>query len=103
MSLKRAQEGYLIIDHRYSPGVLPGDCAKGSPIVPAGNTFESATITCAHCNRIVVLNPLRTRPRGYCAKCDHYICDEPGCGLECKPFAKLLDELQEQAARQSQS
>ena len=95
-SNKRKSEGYLLIDNRYSPGVseeLIRSTGKDAPIVAPGQTFESATVTCAHCNRIVILNPDRTRPRGYCAKCDHYVCDNPGCALECIPFAKILDTL----------
>lgn len=77
-------EGYLLIDNRDAPG---------SPGVPAGAVFESATITCLHCNGVVVLNPNRKRPRGYCAKCGGYVCDTPACGLECRPFQKLIDQL----------
>lgn len=77
-SLKR-HEGYLMVDHRASPG-LPADFYKplgieSPPIAGEGKMVEAATITCSHCNGVVVLNPLRTRPRAYCAKCDHYICD----------------------------
>jgi ribosomal protein S27AE len=104
MPLKRDREGYLLIDNRESPGVSPelvhqAGKAGETPIVTAGQLFESATITCAHCNAVVILNPHRTRPRNYCAKCDHYVCDKPSCALECRPFKKVLDELYEQAVR----
>lgn len=82
MKSKRSQEGYLLIDNS-AAGVGP--------------KFETPTITCSHCHCIVVLNPLRTRPRGHCRKCDHYVCDKPGCNIECNPFNKLLDELQTKA------
>lgn len=88
MKSKKSLEGYLQIDHRFSPG-LPG--------TPEGAMLEAATHTCAHCHAIVVLNPKRTRPRGYCAKCDRYVCDTPACGLECRNMNQLLDRLQEQA------
>lgn len=101
---KPRREGYLLIDNRDSPGVSADLLHQAgklglAPVVPSGATFESATVTCAHCNAVVILNPNRTRPRGYCAKCDAYVCDTPACGLECRPFKKLLDELQEQASR----
>lgn len=71
-------EGYLLIDHRFSPG-LPEDVAIKSGYDPRftgeGKMLESATIACAHCLGIVVKNPMRVRERGYCAKCDKYICD----------------------------
>jgi len=94
MPSKRRHEGYLLIDHRNSPG-LPG--ALGGTGI-----FESATITCAHCHVVVVLNPDRSRARGYCARCDHYVCDNPGCNAECLPMNQILDELQEEAVRELQ-
>lgn len=87
---KRSHEGWLLIDHRASPGV---------PGLPEGSAWESATITCAHCQKVVVLNPQRTRERGYCRKCDHYVCDRPECNADCRNFNKHLDQLQEQAFR----
>lgn len=98
----KPREGYLLIDHRNSPGVSP-ECVRASGLptvaVGAGQALESATISCAHCNTIVILNPDRTRPRGYCRKCDAYVCDNPACNAECKPHLKTLERLQEQAFR----
>jgi len=76
---KRQHEGgYLKIDHRASPG-LPEDIARLSGFDPSmageGKLLEASTLTCAHCKCAVVKNPLRTRERAYCPKCDHYICD----------------------------
>lgn len=99
MPSKRRHEGYLLIDHRNSPGVsaeMIRACHK--PLIGGTGMFESSTITCAHCHVVVVLNPDRSRPRGYCAKCDHYVCDNAGCNSECLPMKKVLDDLQEQAA-----
>lgn len=99
---KRSHEGYLLIDHRHSPGLTPGevpDMGLDAPIVGAGQLYESATITCSHCQVTVVLNPLRTRERGYCTKCDHYVCDNPGCNRECLPMVRVLDILQELALK----
>lgn len=83
MRNKRSQEGYLLVDNR----------ASGQGMV------ESPTITCSHCQRVVVLNPLRTRERGYCPKCDSYICDEceavrVASGFECRPMKQVFDELE---------
>jgi hypothetical protein len=88
-----------MVDHRASPG-LPVDFYKplGSdmPAVGEGKMLEMATITCSHCNSIVVKNPLRVRERAYCSKCDHYICDS--CSVISKlplydhtPFEKIAD------------
>lgn len=101
MSTKRNHEGYLLLDHRNSPGAPEEMTAKtGLPTPQSGkNLFEAPTYTCSHCCRIVIINPLRTRPHEYCAKCDHYICHLCSAALaasgECKPFKQLLDETQD--------
>jgi hypothetical protein len=84
MFSKRSLEGYLSIDHR----------ATG-----AGALLESATLTCSHCQRQIILNPDRTRSRGYCSKCDHYVCDQ--CEAvrvqtgQCRTFKQVMDELEQ--------
>ena len=97
------QPGYLMIDHRASPGV-PQELIDASglpfPAVAGGQMFEADTAICSHCGAVVVLNPHRERPRGYCPKCHHYICDNPGCAVECIPFDKVLDDLQNAAFHQ---
>jgi hypothetical protein len=95
MKTKRNQEGYLLIDNRATEEAIPG---FGSRI------FETGAVTCSHCQAGVIINPQRTRARGYCPKCDHYICDSCeikrfASGGECKPFKKLLDEAQERLAK----
>lgn len=90
MLTKRSLEGYLLIDHRNAPG---------AGAVAAGATFESATVTCSHCHRIVVLNPDRSRERHHCRRCDHYICDQCATGGGCLPMNAVLDAAQERAAR----
>jgi hypothetical protein len=97
MKTKRRQEGHLLIDHRGSPGVsealthaagLPGSAGKG--------VFESATVRCSHCHATVILNPDRSRPRGWCASCDGYVCDNPACNTgTCLPQNKVLDIIEE--------
>lgn len=78
-SLNR-HEGYLVIDHRASPGI-PADIARKMGYDPddvaEGALLESATLTCKHCATSWRKNPHRVRARAYCRKCDHYICD--GC------------------------
>ncbi len=95
MKSKRSQEGYLLIDNRNAPALSMEEAAKtGREIAGAGvhGVFESATITCSHCHKVVVLNPMRTRERGYCAKCDHYVCDNPACNIDCTPLRAIMDE-----------
>jgi hypothetical protein len=106
MHSKRSHEGYLMIDNRESPGVSDEALRAMGPALPPGagrGMFEAPTITCSHCQTVLIVNPLRTRERAYCAKCDHYICD--GCGTVlaasgvCRPFAQIIAETQEAAMK----
>ena len=103
---KRSHEGYLLIDHTASPGTgslaaIPSTTRKNVPIVPEGKKLEANIITCAHCQRGVILNPQRSHDREWCWGCNHYLCDN--CGLvrkidgQCHNMQQLLDKLQEQA------
>jgi len=105
-SLKR-HEGYLLVDHRASPG-LPEDVALKAGYDPKfcgeGKIFEAASLTCSHCKNSWIKNPLRTRERAYCSKCDHYICD--WCDLKRQdplyvhlPYSKVVDITLELAAK----
>lgn len=102
---KRSKEGYLLIDHRDSPGMADEAMVKaGMPVGAGRGVFESATITCSHCQRVVVLNPLRTRDRGWCCKCDAYLCDWCYEAFKqtniCKPFVtQVVDEFMDAAAK----
>ena len=107
MSSLRRKEGWLMIDHRASPG-LPADfyqkiglSADPSPELGEGKLFETATMTCCHCNAVVIANPDRVRARGYCPKCNDYVCDNPGCHSNCTPFVKILDDAEKRAVRES--
>lgn len=104
------QMGYLMVDHRASPG-LPEDVARASGYDPKlageGKLFEADTMTCSHCKVSVIKNPLRTRDRGHCFSCNHYICDI--CAIAARqpdyvhtPFEKLIyDSLEERDLKQS--
>jgi len=93
----RQGAGFLQIDHRNSPGLSPADVAHlpGAVAVAAGVVHERDVKQCSHCQRDVVLEPLRTRERGYCPKCDSYVCD--GCEAirvktgACVPMVKRFD------------
>lgn len=99
MRTRRSAEGYLLIDHSASPGLTEGFARQfGMPVVAEGQKFESGTLDCAHCQRTVVLNAERERPRGHCWACDSYICDECGVAaqtLGCQNFNAKLEELGE--------
>ncbi len=92
--------GYLMVDHRASPGLTEAD-ALASGYDPKqcgeGKLFEADTLTCAHCKGTQVKNPLRTRERAKCHKCDYkYVCD--GCAAAMNspdydhlPFERRVD------------
>ncbi len=76
MFSQREREGYLQIDHRESPGVTAiAPPHPDVPIVGRGVNYQTATCRCSQCHRLILMNPLRTRPRNYCAKCNSYHCD----------------------------
>jgi len=103
---KRSLEGEVEIDHRASPG-LPDNVAHslGLPAhaLRGGQIYRGAFYVCAHCQCEIVKNPERVRPRGYCAKCDKYICDE--CEfqmvttLECRSAERQIDRALESLER----
>ncbi len=78
MFSKKSREGYILIDHRASPGFTE-EQAKTLNLpyeqVKEGAMLEMASLTCAHCKVAVIKNPLRIRERAHCFKCNHYICD----------------------------
>jgi hypothetical protein len=104
MTTQRSREGFVMLDHRHSPGVPDAIViAAGLPAGAGHGLFKSATYKCNHCQAIVVLNPKRTRERAFCTGCNSPICDGCGvrraAGLTCKPYKQVMDEIQERAVR----
>jgi hypothetical protein len=107
MKTKKMHEGYMLIDHRNSPGLpddLPPIPGLQSVRAPKGVIVEMAIVVCRHCQVEIIKDPQRTRPRGYCPGCDHYICDRCEgvrimAGGGCQTIEKLINRLQEQYAR----
>jgi hypothetical protein len=103
-SLKQGA-GYLLVDHRESPGLTPEDVAHvpDAIAVGKGEVLERDIKQCSHCQRGVVLEPNRVRSRGYCPKCDHYVCDQ--CEAiraktgDCVPMVKVIDRAFDNAIK----
>ena len=111
----RSLEGYMEVDHRESPGFTADQAvATGwrriASQVGKGQRAQVPTAICGHtragflCEAMVILNPMRTRDRGFCPKCQSYLCDQ--CELErrlsggeCKAKARLIDEHMDKAAK----
>lgn len=102
---KRSHEGYLLVDNRGGPGISDeAMLQQGLPVGSGRGVFEAPTYTCSHCQTVVIINPLRSRERSYCPKCDHYLCDNCGAvralnGGQCRTFRQIIEETQERADR----
>jgi len=112
MDWQRKHEGYIMVDHRDSPGISDDFIHKTSQVLPADaclplgagrSLFEAPTISCSHCQAMVIINPLRNRERGYCTGCGRYICDicteRRRIDGQCKTFQQLADEIVEAAIK----
>jgi hypothetical protein len=81
--------GYYMVDQR----------ATGIPVCAGNMLMECATYTCTHCQRVVMMNDQRTRPRYKCFGCSHLICDPCAAeklekyGGRCVTYAQQLDEI----------
>ena len=101
---KRKYEGLLVIDHRESPGITPEQARGFGPAVGKGEFLETPTYNCVHCQRVVVMNPLRTRARVCCQKCDDYVCDECEAARVLNPdilhrsFTQVMEDAQNAGA-----
>ena len=101
---KRSLEGELFISHQGSPGLDAGVAAwmgLDPKHLSKGQVLETPVVTCAHCQFVVVSNPLRTREREWCGHCDKYICDD--CAkilhvtLRCQNFEHKVEAVMEEA------
>jgi hypothetical protein len=107
---KRSREGYLMVDHRASPG-LPSNIAAEAGYdfrqCTEGKLFETACYTCAHCNMPVPKSYYAGREHAECIKCDHFVCDRCAV-LACQPdyvhlpFKKFIDISADYAAKTGQ-
>lgn len=95
-----------MIDHRDSPGLTDEEIRQSGSPIPLGMgraKVELPVLSCSHCQAMLVFNPMRTRERGHCPKCDRYVCDTCKAVLVatgiCRPFAKVMDETLEAAAK----
>lgn len=97
--LESSREGYLLIDHRASPGIpekIVQRTAFAGVNLGEGKLFEASTLTCGHCKTVQLKNTWRTRERGKCFKCMHYICDPCALAykinLVCRPWDQVVQD-----------
>ena len=99
--LRTSYEGYLMIDHRASPGLTAEEMRQAgytnAPNLGEGTYTELPTIRCAHCSNVFIKNPLRTRERGFCWQCDDYLCDQCTVAMKVSgkhvPFQQIADSI----------
>lgn len=76
MSSINRNDGYLLLDHSNAMPVPEAQLvAAGLPETAGRGVFECATLYCPHCGSHSLKNPERVRPREYCKRCNHYVCD----------------------------
>lgn len=63
-------------------------------------TERYETITCGHCNCVVVMKPDADPATlgGYCQCCMKNTCNKPRCNASCRPFEKRLEAFERRAA-----
>jgi hypothetical protein len=101
MFSRRELEGYVMVDHRESPGFTPQEAAQaGFRNLPVGKgtKFQGITYRCSHCEAQIVLEiKNRDKSPGHCSKCDRNLCKR--CALVwkltgvCRPFNQIIDEM----------
>ena len=106
MRLLRDSESYLEINHRESPG-FTCDEAVGIGLrriakdVGKGQVARVPVAQCVHCQRMVILNPNRTRDREICPRYHKYVCDwckEARCRKgNCISFNDWIEQLRREA------
>jgi hypothetical protein len=91
--------GEFLMDNRVNSGV-PDEIvvAQGLPVGAGRGLFEEKCYTCSHCETVVVMNRSRTRPRGFCKKCNHVLCDAcdvkyTSSGHQCIPVKAFAEEV----------
>lgn len=60
---------------------------------PGERERERDTITCAHCNGIVFVEPGKD-PGGFCRLCYRHLCTPCADAGVCTPFEKRLDQAE---------
>src|SRR4051812_38085149 len=105
MKSLRSLEGYVMIDHRDSPGVSDAMAVAVGLAPGAGRGFfESATVTCRHCQTVIMLRPDRSRERHFCRGCSRYMCDrcasQYALDFTCRDIERQLAQRLEQIIAQ---
>ena len=59
-----------------------------------GKVHEEDTRQCRHCGQHVQVQPGSGKTRGYCHRCDGFICGKRECVMRCRPLERWIDEVE---------
>jgi hypothetical protein len=67
-------------------------------VEPGKKTVERDTITCGHCNSIVIVKPGQDPATmgGFCLRCMKHTCNKQACNANCTPFMKKIEKAEQQ-------
>lgn len=83
-------EGKLILE----PGESPTTSRKPSGYILADGEEIAQTRQCGHCNRHIISVKGSGITRGWCMKCDNWLCGAPACVDKCYPFEKKMEDYE---------
>jgi len=66
---------------------------------PGGVRQEADTMTCNHCNRVVIIHKKVDDCGGHCRLCDKFICSECVDANHCVPFMAKVEQEEERYYR----
>lgn len=95
-----------MVNHKESPGLSPEFLLEIQKAFPGEDTlppnrghgmFEAPIMKCSHCQAMIIINPLRQRPRERCPNCWRNICDKCSLnmklGLACRPYEAVIQAV----------
>lgn len=61
---------------------------------PYAGDEERETVSCAHCQKIWMVQPGSGTKRGFCFRCNAPLCGKKGCMEKCVPFEKAIEQME---------
>jgi len=83
-------EGKLILE----PGESATTSRKPSGYILADGEEIAQTLQCGHCHKHCISVKGSGVLRGYCTKCDSWLCGAPACIAKCYPFEKRMEDFE---------
>jgi len=83
-------EGKLILE----PGEAVTTTRNPSGFILADDIEIAQTRQCGHCNTHHVCVKGSGKLRGFCMKCNSWLCGAPACIAECRPFEQKMEAFE---------